>query len=80
MTLELLQALLGWSTLINLVLLVTWWLMFATASDWIYRQHSRWFELSRERFHAIHYSGMALLKLLLWVFNLTPYLALRILL
>jgi len=50
----------------------------ALAHDWTWRLHSRWFNLSVERFDAIHYAGIAYFKLTVFVFNLVPYLALRI--
>ncbi|MGD9041295.1 MAG: hypothetical protein PVH82_16770 [Desulfobacteraceae bacterium] len=40
--------------------------------------HSKWFNLSVERFDAIHYAGIAAFKMGLWLFILAPYLALRI--
>lgn len=40
--------------------------------------HRRWFELSKERFDAIHYAAMTFFKLSVFVFNLVPYLVLRI--
>ena len=40
--------------------------------------HTRWFKLSVEDFDKIHYIGMAVFKLMILVFNLGPYLALRI--
>jgi len=51
---------LGWCTLINLCLLLVWFLVFALAHDWMYRLHGRWFQISVETFDAIHYTGMAL--------------------
>lgn len=69
---------LGWCTVINWVFLMLWWLFFSFAHDWVYGVHSRWFTLSRERFDEIHYSGMAFFKLSIFLFNLTPYLALRL--
>ncbi|MDY0186499.1 MAG: hypothetical protein RBR16_01100 [Syntrophus sp. (in: bacteria)] len=69
---------LGWCTLINLCLLLVWFLVFVLAHDWMYRLHGRWFQLSVETFDAIHYTGMALFKTGTWLFNLTPWLALHI--
>jgi len=48
------------------------------AHDWMYRFHSKWFKISVEKFDAIHYGGMALFKTAVLLFNLVPYLALRI--
>jgi len=44
----------------------------------MYRFHSKWFNLSVDKFDAIHYAGMALFKTAILLFNLAPYLALRI--
>ena len=78
MNIELLREILGWCTLINFGLLLWWWLFFILAHDWMYRLHSRWFKLGVEQFDAIHYSGMAIFKLVVFVFNAVPYLALLI--
>jgi len=78
MSVELVREVLGWCSLINLGLLLWWFLFLSLAHDWTYRVHSRWFKLSPERFDAIHYAGMAFFKIAVIVFNLAPYLALRI--
>ncbi|MBQ0800065.1 MAG: hypothetical protein KBT63_12360 [Porticoccaceae bacterium] len=78
MSVEILREALGWSTVINYGLLLFWFAMFVAAHDWVYRFHGKWFTLSADRFDAIHYSGMAIFKLLIFIFNLTPYLALHI--
>ena len=78
MTLELVTAMLGWCTAINLGLLV-WWILFVVlAHDWTYRVHTKWVEISPQQFDAIHYAGMGIFKMVVIVFNLVPYLALRI--
>ncbi|MGJ0484794.1 MAG: DUF6868 family protein [Methylomicrobium sp.] len=38
----------------------------------IYRLHTRWFKLSVETFDAIHYSGMAIYKVGVLLFNVAP--------
>lgn len=78
MTLEIVRAALAWSTVINLLILLTWFLLFALARDWLYRLHGRWFTFSKEAFAALHYGGMGLYKLGILLCNLCPYLALRI--
>ena len=69
---------LGWSTLLNMGLLLWWFAFLVLAHDWVYRIHSRWFRLSVEAFDASHYAGMAIFKIAIFIFNLVPYLALRI--
>jgi len=44
----------------------------------VYRFHGRWFKLSLETFDAIHYGGMAVFKLGIFLFNLVPFIALCI--
>ena len=78
MTLEIIRDALGWCAVINIGLLLWWFLFILFAHDWTYRYHSKWFKLSVERFDAIHYSGIALFKISIFVFNLVPYFSLRI--
>lgn len=78
MTLEMIRSTLAWSTVINLGILLWWFVFISLAHDWTYRFHSKWFKLSEEKFDTIHYAGMALFKIGIFLFNLAPYLALRI--
>ncbi len=78
MTLQGIRSALGWCTLMNLCLLLVWFSAFTLAHGEMYSLHGRWFHLSVETFDAIHYTGMALFKIGIWLFNLTPWLALHI--
>jgi len=78
MTVEFFGEVLLWSAVINYGVLVVWFAFFALAHDWMHRLHGRWFRLSAERFDAIHYASMAFYKLCIILFNLVPYIALRI--
>lgn len=78
MTVEILRGVLAWCAVINYALLVLWFLFFSLGHDWVYRLHGKWFALSTEKFDAIHYASMAFFKLGIFLFNLVPYLALRI--
>jgi hypothetical protein len=78
MTVEIIRDVLAWCTVINFALLLWWFMFFSLARDWVYRVHTRWFRISEEKFDAIHYAGMAFFKICIFVFNLVPYLALRI--
>ena len=70
---------LGWCTLINFVLLLWWWGWLAAAGDFVYQMHGDLLriQISRPVFDAIHYGGMLLFKLLVFVFSVVPYLVLR---
>lgn len=67
-----------WCLIMNVGLLLWWFLVFSLAHDWVYRIHGRWFTLSEERFDAIHYLGMAIFKIAIFMFNIVPYIALLI--
>jgi hypothetical protein len=67
-----------WCLVANYVVLLLWFLVFMLARDWIFRLHTSWFGLSGTQFDAIHYSGMALYKICILVFNLTPFVAARV--
>ncbi len=78
MTIEMMRAALGWCSIINMGLLLWWFLALVFAHDLVYRFHSKWFKLSPETFDTIHYSGIAFFKIVVFVFNIVPYFALRI--
>lgn len=78
MTLEIIRDTLAWCSLINIVLLAWWFLVFYLAHDWTYRFHSRWFKVPVEAFDEMHYGGMGFFLMGIVLFNLVPYLALRI--
>ena len=78
MEMETIRAMLGWCALINLGILLWWFLFFFAAHDWTYNMHRKWFELSVAQFDAIHYAGMGLFKLATFFFTVVPYLALWI--
>ena len=78
MAIELVQEILGWCSLINVALLLIWFLFIVFAHDWMFRIHTRLFKLSSEKFDAIHYAGIGLFEMTIVIFNLVPYLALRI--
>jgi hypothetical protein len=78
MTLAAMRAFFGWCTVINYAVLIIWFLMFVFAHDWVRKLHTRWFRLPAAHFDAIHYAGMGLYKLGIFLFNLVPYIALLI--
>jgi len=77
---QLLLRVLAWSSLINMAILLYWFVAIAFARNLIFRWHTRWMPMSMERFTEIHYQGMQYFKLALFFFNIVPYLALRIVL
>lgn len=78
MTIELLRGTLAWSAVLNMGILLWWFIFMTLAHDWVYRWHSRFIKISVEQFNAIHYAGMTFFKICIFVFFIVPYLALRI--
>ncbi len=69
--------LLGWCSLIYIIVLLFWLLILKIGRNWIYKLHSKWFEISAEKLNVIHYTLMGFFKIILIVFFLVPYLVLR---
>lgn len=67
-----------WCGVINYGLLLIWFLSFTLAHEWSFRITGIWFRLSVEQFDAMNYIRMALFKIGIILFNLVPYVALRI--
>jgi hypothetical protein len=80
MPLEIVRDVLLWCTIINYGALICWFLLFRFAHGWTYRLHGRWFQMPVEHFDSIHYAGIAIYKIGIILFNLVPYIALRIVL
>lgn len=78
MTATTLRDVLIWSLVVNYVILLVWFAAVALAHDRVYRLHTRWFRLSRESFDAIHYGGMAVYKIGIFLLNLAPLVAVLI--
>jgi len=78
MSIENLRTLLGWCTVLNMGMLAVWSLAFVFAHGFVFRMHTRWFKISEERFDEIHYTMMGYYKLAVFLFNLMPYLVLRL--
>lgn len=76
-TLSVLRDLLFWCMVIHFGLLLVWFLFFRFAHDGMYRLHTRWFQLSREQFDALHYAGITFYKILFLVFNAIPWIVLQ---
>ncbi len=78
MNIEIVRNFLLWCTVINYGMILVWFLFFMLAHNRMYSLHSRWFRLNAEQFDAIHYTGMAIYKIGILLFNLIPYVALCI--
>ena len=69
-----------WCTIINVGLLLFSFVMFWAGRGWIYKMHSKFFNISEEHFNAMWYLILGLYKIGIILFNFVPYIALRIIL
>lgn len=61
------------------VLLLVWFVLFLVAGGLIYDVHGSMFKkITDHQFEVIHYCGMGLLKLFVFVFFFIPYIAIRL--
>jgi len=67
-----------WCSVINGGLLALWVLLLMFAPDLVYRTQYRWFPLSKESFAETMYRFLGIYKLLFLMFNLVPWLALKL--
>jgi hypothetical protein len=78
MTIDMVRDALLWCFIINTGLLLWWFMFFTLAHDWVYKFHGKWFKLTVDKFDVIHYAGMLFFKICIFLFNIVPYFALRI--
>jgi hypothetical protein len=78
MSIEVVRGALLWCVIINFGLLAVWSLLFVLPHEWLYRLWRRWFRLSTEQFDTVNFAGIVLYKVGILLFNLVPYIALRI--
>ena len=68
-----------WCSIINFSLLALSAIILPLAQDFIYAIHSRlWFSGSRQEHKQIIFKVFAYYKIIVFVFNIVPYIALRI--
>jgi len=79
-SLETLAAFLGWCTLINMGMLVFASLAMVSMRETMTKMHSSMFGLDDADLARAYFQYLAQYKILIFVFNLMPYLALRIML
>jgi len=75
--LEAIAAVLWRCTVIGFALLAFWFCLYLLAGAWMYDVHHGLMGIGRAGFVRMHYWGMALLKMAVFLFFLTPYLAIR---
>jgi len=75
---ELITRLLGWCCTINIGLLILATIVLVSMRETVSRMHARMFGLSEEEVARQYFRYLANYKTLIIVFNLTPYVVLRV--
>jgi hypothetical protein len=75
---ELLTEIFGWCSLINMGILTFASLVVTLGRDSVASIHARMFELSDEDLSRAYIQYLAQYKIAIFIFNLTPYLALKL--
>ncbi|MEP3428733.1 MAG: DUF6868 family protein [Roseibium sp.] len=78
MTLDHLTHFLAWCTLINIALLLFSTVCLYAFSEQVRKIHSKLFDIDENKLPGIYFKYLAAYKILIIVFNLVPYIALRI--
>jgi len=78
MTIATLTTFFMWCTIINVGVMIVWTIVFASATNLMYRVQTKWFPIPQETFNVIVYSAFAIYKIVFVVFSLVPYVALLI--
>ena len=78
MTISEIREVLGWCSLINVVLMTISFLLLSSARGWVYKMHSKWFPITEPQFNMAIYCFFGLYEVLVFVFNIVPWVALCI--
>ncbi len=78
MTIEAVRDILLWCSVINMGLLMFSFLMLSATRQWVYKIHTKWLPMTEQQFNAIIYSILGAYKISVFIFNIVPYIAIRI--
>jgi hypothetical protein len=76
--LQTIREILGWCAVINIGILLIAALILLVAKRPIMSIHARVWDLSEEELPRIYFQFLAQYKILIWIFNITPYFALTL--
>jgi len=72
-----LKEFLGYSALLNMIILFIWFAMLFFSKQWVFGLHSKLFDVPVESVAKIHYAAMAGYKLMIYLFFGVPFLVLH---
>ena len=65
------------SFLFGLAFLLLWFLLYVVAPGWMFNMNARWFNIDKRDFELINYFGIGFVKIVIFLFFLLPYLAIK---
>jgi hypothetical protein len=65
---------------LSICLMSLWFIFFLVGKDWVYRIHSRWFDIGSFDFDLILYQSMAFFKMAAFLFFLLPFISIKLIL
>lgn len=77
MNIEELRVFFGWCSVVNIGILIWWFLLLLFMRDLVFKLHENIFKVPAENMSAIHYCGLGIYKLTIFTFFVVPYLVLR---
>ena len=75
MTIFQIREVLGWCSVINVGIMIVMFLILWLGRSCVYRMHSRMFPITEPQFNAMIYAFLGIYKLLVYMFNIIPYVA-----
>ena len=78
MTIEMLRHFFGWCAVINYAMLMLWFVLYLVAHGFLVSLSQNFFGVSADKYDSISLKAMFFFKLAIWLFTISPYLALRI--
>jgi hypothetical protein len=78
MNVEVAQSFFMWCAIINYSILILWCILFVFAHAWMERLNDAVLRRKIEHFDTIQYSGIALYKIGIILFNIVPWIALTL--
>lgn len=78
MSIENIQAILGWSAIINIVILTLWLLAIKLAKNWIMQTQVGFLNISTEEFNKANYYLIGFYKIMITLFNIVPFFAIML--
>jgi hypothetical protein len=78
MNIEMLRHFFAWCTVINFSILILWFVLHLAAHSQLTGLSRRFFSMNTDKYDSMSCKGMLAFKIGIFIFNLAPYIALRI--